>query len=207
MARRRTLSGAELAAVRGAGRLTNAQRRALAEQIDVETFDRWQGWVWGRESFDLLAAIPDAPPARAVRVLDLSAIEYVARKRDDDGKARRAVYRHEHDGPHFPIVATTEPGARAMLGERAAAPNVSTRGVAWRGPALFVLGELYALEGAGPDGTIYTWRAPRGWLLCGCPVTDSMHVVRRGAQRNAHPPIWIVRGRSRYTITDRGIEH
>jgi hypothetical protein len=71
---------------------------------------------------------------------------------------------------------------------------------------LFVLGELYALEGQASDGDTYYWRAPAGWLLCGCPHTDVMHIVRRGAQRDASAPVWIVRGRSRYTITDRGID-
>lgn len=200
----RVLTSAELAAARAVAKQGTRARRSWAETFDREAFQAWSGWTWGRHSFDLSTAQPDAPPPMACRLFALEAVEYRAAKRDPDGQARRVIYRHEFDRP-FASVVTSGVGVRSILpGVRC--PVVSTRGVSFEGPSLFELGELHALEGTAADGTSYYWRAPRGWLLTGCPTRDTMHVLRVGATRDDGPPIWIVRGRSRYTLTDRGIE-
>lgn len=205
LGRRLRLSPAELAAARTAARGSVSARRAWAEEFDPEVFKAWRGWTWGRHAFDLSTFAPDDPPPMACKLFDLEAIEYRAAKKDPDGKARRVVYRHEFDRP-FASLVTSGVGARELLPE-VACPVVSTRGVSFRGPALFELGELHAVEGTAADGSSYYWRAPAGWLLVGCPWRDTMHVLRpAGRARELGPPLWIVRGRSRYTLTDRGIE-
>lgn len=199
----RRLSAAELAAARVVAGQSVRARRAWAERFDPDAFKAWSGWTWGRHAFDLSTATPDEPPPMACQLLDLEAIEYRASKKDPDGKSRRVVYRHEFDKP-FARVVTSGVGARELLPD-VRCPVVSTRGVTFEGPSLFMLGELHAIEGTAADGSARYWRAPPGWLLCGCPTRDTMHVLR-AAHRDAGPPLWIVRGRSRYTLTDRGIE-
>lgn len=196
----RTLTGSERAAALSAMRGGVERQRAFAEEFDPSTFDAWQGWVWGRHSFKLSISVLDFPPPRVrVQLVELHATEYRAAKRDPDGKARRVIYRHEHDRP-FASVCTTDAGAPG-------APSRSSRGApTFRGPALFKLGELYALEGLDSSGEIVRWRAPRGVVLVGCPSADEMHLLRTGEARKSCAPVWIFRGRSPYTLTDRGIE-
>lgn len=173
-------------------------QRAYLEQFAPETFRAWRGWVWGRQNFEIGIGTPDEIPATVAEVCTLEAIEYIAKKRDPDGIARRATYRHEHDAPYARVV--TAPAAMPS------APTRSSRGApSFRGPSLFVLGELFGIEGTAPSGDRVYWRAPKGMVLAGCPVTHDMHVIRQGAARSSAPPIWILRGRSPYRLTDRGI--
>lgn len=203
----RFLTRSEVGSAIAASKLSLEQRRAFAEKFDRSVFRAWDGWNWGRRSFAMSVARPDIPPlgVELRRLCTLEATEYIARKRDRDGRARRAVYRHLHDRPYASIVSTIDgaeswdvPGERAMLSSRTA-PTFA-------GPAMFVLGELYALEGTDETGARIYWKAPRDLLLVGCPFTDTMHVVRTGAARKSVAPVWIVRGRSPYRLTDRGIE-
>jgi hypothetical protein len=195
----RTLTREEHARALSASRGSLEQQRAFARAFDRKTFDAWQGWVWGRQSFDLKVGAIDVPPAKVRSVSTLTAIEYLARKLDDDKIARRAVYRHKHDDPPARIVSTSE--------FNGAGRELSSRGVAhFAGPALFVLGELCALEGHNDRGDLVRWSVPsKGWILAGCPRTDNMIVIRQGPAR-AFPPVWIVRGKSPYILTDRGID-
>lgn len=200
MSAARLLTSSEKSAALSALRGGVDRQRAFAEDFDPGVFDAWQGWVWGRHSFKLgIASIDFAPERVRVQLVELHAIEYIAKKRDPDGIARRAVYRHEHFKP-YPSVCTTDDGAPE-------APARSSRGAPkFRGPSLFALGELYALEGLDTAGEIVRWRAPKGVALVGCPSADEMHILRTGAARRECAPRWIFRGASPYTLTDRGIE-
>jgi hypothetical protein len=195
----RTLTKAERAKVMSAARGSIDEQREFAKRFSPETFDAWRGWTWGRYPFEIKIGKPDPVPSSARVVMSLEQIEYVARKRDDDGIARRATYVHEHEAP-FAMVVTTDEGAPR-------APSVATarKGApTYRGPALFVLGELHGMRGTAPNGRSIYKRAPRGMLLVGCPVTHDLHVIRQGSARSAEP-IWILRNRSPYRLTDAGI--
>lgn len=201
MARARTLTRSELARGLAASKGDTDEIRAFAEDFDPDVFEAWQGWVWGRHTFDLKIGKPDEIPAKVSVFSSLSAIEYIARKKDPDGIARRATYRHVHSKP-YATIATTSAGAPRgpVIASRGRTPKRKT-------PSLFVLGELYGLEGVDPTtGDLVYWRAPRGVLLAGCPLTHDMHVIRTGAARATCAPIWILRGHSPYRLTDRGIE-
>lgn len=217
----RFLTPSDLAAGRAVMRQSRAKQREFARRFDPEVLEALDGWTWGRKSFDLSDARPDMPPRSVVRFASLEATEYIAIKRDPSKGSQRAVYRHLHDSP-YATIATTTAGARAMRAQlvtpRDAAPmsvpytvgSSMTLGPrtapAFKGPALFVLGELYGLEGRDEHGYRLYWRAPDGLLLAGCPFTSDMHVIRLGAASRSVAPIWIVRGRSPYRLTDRGIE-
>lgn len=196
----RTLTPSEHARAIAASKGSLEQQRSYAREFAGEVFDAHQGWVWGRRSLKLQIGSIDPTPATAHRLCLLEQIEYIARKRDGDGRARRAVYRHDHSKPFASVVTTAaEAGAHAR--------EVSTRGgPRFRGPTLFVLGELYAFEGTADDGSRIYWRAPKGYQLAGCPVTHDMHVIRHGSDARSGPPVWIVRGRAPFRLTDRGIE-
>lgn len=195
----RTLSPSELARAHAASKLSLSQRRAFARDFAPEVFKAWQGWVWGRQTFDLSVATIDPTPDTAFSLCSLEQIEYIARKRDSDKIARRAVYRHEHSKPYAQVVTT-----RAEAGSTASVISTARAGSPrFRGPAIFVLGELHAIEGTTDAGDRIYWRAPRGYLLAGCPVTHDLHIIRPA---RSGPPVWILRGKAPFRLTDRGIE-
>ncbi len=196
----RTLTRSEHAQALAACRGSTAEQRAFAKRFAPEVFDAWKGWTWDRWAFDLKIGKPDPVPNSARFVMSLEVTEYIARKKDPDGKARRIVYEHDHDRPYAQVVTTADgaPGG----------PKISTlrRGVpTFRGPALFVLGELRSFGGTDPEGRRIYWRAPAGMLLAGCPVTHDLHVIRSGPAARAAAPVWILRNRSPYRLTDAGI--
>jgi hypothetical protein len=195
----RTLTKAERAQVISAARGSIDAQREFAKSFSPETFAAWRGWTWGRYPFEIKIGRPDPVPNSARVVMSLEQIEYVARKRDDDGIARRATYVHEHEAPYAIVVTTDEaaPNAPTIATSRRGAPS-------YRGPALFVLGELHGMRGTAPNGRAIYKRAPRGMLLVGCPVTHDLHVIRQGAARSS-APLWILRNRSPYRLTDAGI--
>jgi hypothetical protein len=215
----RFLTSSDLAAGRAAQQLSRAKQAEFAEDFDREVFKAHRGWTWGRKAFRLEIGQADLPPATVYRVCSLEAIEYIAIKKDPVKGAQRAAYRHKHDSPYATIV-TTRDGAREMHPELVApegaerSPHpyeigapMSSRGVPrMAGPAVFALGDLHGIEGRDERGFRLYWRAPKGLLLVGCPRTDTMHVLRRDDARRDVSPIWIVRGRSPYRITDRGID-
>jgi hypothetical protein len=196
------LTPAEHSAALAAAKLPAAGQRAFAKRIDPDVFSAHQGWVWGRQTFDLQIGTIDPTPSMLSICSTLEAIEYIARKRDDDKIARRATYRHESDRPYALVARAPEhasPSDAPVRSAKRLGPPT------FRGPSMFVLGELVALEGRDHRGNLVYWPAPSGCLLVGCPTTHDMHVIRQGVARQQTPPVFILRNGSPYRLTDRGI--
>jgi hypothetical protein len=200
--RHSTLTPAEHSEALRAAKLPAAGQRDFAKKLDPDVFKAQQGWVWGRQSFDLKIGKIDPCPSMLAICSTLEAIEYIARKRDDDKIARRATYRHESDRP-FALVARASADASPSDAPIRSAKRLGPP--TFRGPSLFVLGELVALEGRDHRGDRIYWPAPSGCLLVGCPTTHDMHVIRQGVARSQTPPVFILRNGSPYRLTDRGI--
>ena len=202
MARGLSLSPVQRAQVARASRLPLAAQRKIAREFDPDLFGAWQGWTWGRKAFRLRNATIDLPTSDRLVLMfrKVRAIEYIAAKRDPDGRSRFLTYRHAFEG-ELPDLAT-ELGA--CPGE-----SISSRGAPkFEGPGVFQLGRLAALEGVTASGNVERWEPPAfltDWDLVGCPRTQDLHVVRYGRARS-FAPIWIMRGSSKYRLTSRGIE-
>jgi len=187
----RPLSPSTLAELRNVSRMSPAAQKKIAQQVAPNAFKAERDWTWGRKSFRMNLIEVDFASAYSIESHGaISAIEYEAIK---GRNGRITAYRHEFESPlpHF-LQARAE--SRVPL-RHSGAPRLAD-------PAVFRLGRLLAIETA--QG-MFRWDAPPGLFLVGCPHYEDIHIVRTNGARSI-APLFVMRARSKYRLTPRGIE-